>query len=167
MGTEAVVAHDQQYCVVVALLARRIPLERARELAQEAWTKLMERQQDGGLARIELPGLVIRQAFFLEQDRVRAERVRASASVTELAAAPELAASPEGRVMSRQLLARAREALARRPRHNRQIFELCYGDPTLSHAEAAQRLGVTIQHVRQTLYEVRRELRRLLEDGHD
>src|SRR5262245_60462429 len=55
--------HDHR--VVVALLARGVPLDRARELAQETWLRLMQSQREGRLRELSLPGLAITQARFL------------------------------------------------------------------------------------------------------
>src|SRR5438045_1493857 len=51
--------------IVVALLARGIALEEARELAQETWLRLMQQQRTGKLAQLTLPGLAIVQAGYL------------------------------------------------------------------------------------------------------
>jgi len=159
---EAIARHNQR--LVVALLARRIRPDRARDLAQEAWTRLMEQQRRGVLLRIELPGLAIRQALFLAQDFLRAESLRQGADESRLLRTPSGEPSVEQRIMSRQMLHRARAMIGSLPPRNREIFELCYDDPHLSHASAAEHLGVSVQHVRQTLCEVRKRLRQLLKE---
>src|SRR5688500_4859484 len=55
--------HDHR--VVVSLLARGVPLDRAKELAQETWLRLIENQRAGRLPALSLPGLAIVQAGFL------------------------------------------------------------------------------------------------------
>src|SRR5689334_22497165 len=57
--------------VVLSLLAAGAPIERAKELAQEAWLRLVEQQRAGRLERIELPGLAMRQARYLWLEDVR------------------------------------------------------------------------------------------------
>src|SRR5688572_19869115 len=76
--------HDHK--VVVALLARGIPLDRARELAQETWLRLIERQRAGRLPVLVLPGLAIVQAGYLASND-RRRPVPASAPTGEPAAA--------------------------------------------------------------------------------
>jgi RNA polymerase sigma-70 factor (ECF subfamily) len=158
---EAVARHNRR--VVVALLARRVTLDRAQDLAQEAWAMVMEQRERGVLKRIELPGLVIRQALFLAQDASRVgKRDGRGAEVQADRASSE--PTPEENAMSRQTLARARRFISSLPPGSRRMFQLCCDGPFLSHAEAAERLDVSVQHVRQTLYEVRKELRRVLEE---
>ena len=50
---EAIRLHDRR--VVLSLLALGLSSDRARELAQAAWTRLIEQHARGGLAEIELP----------------------------------------------------------------------------------------------------------------
>jgi RNA polymerase sigma-70 factor (ECF subfamily) len=61
--------HDHR--VMMSLLAHGLPLDRAREIAQAAWTRLMENDRAGKLADIQLPGLAIAQARFLATDERR------------------------------------------------------------------------------------------------
>src|SRR4051812_35422239 len=76
---ELIARHDHR--VVVSLVARGLRLPEARELAQQTWARLIAQQCAGRLARLELPGLAIRQAAFLALDAARAERAdRARAS---------------------------------------------------------------------------------------
>jgi RNA polymerase sigma factor (sigma-70 family) len=145
--------------VVVALVARRIPPQQARDLAQEAWTRLIERED--ALGRIELPGLVIQQALFLARDEARSERRQQALPFDPVAA---IEAGPEPRYLSAEALSRARGVIASLPARTRQIFERCCEHPELSHAEVAQQLDVSVQHVRQTLYEVRKRVREMLEE---
>src|SRR5690606_16376892 len=58
--------HGQR--VVVSLLARGLRPARAKELAQEAWMRVIERHREGRLAELKLPGVVITQANFLVLD---------------------------------------------------------------------------------------------------
>jgi RNA polymerase sigma factor (sigma-70 family) len=154
---QEIARHGQR--VVVALVARRIPPHQARDLAQEAWTRLMERE--ASLTRVELPGLVIQQALFLARDEARAERRRDALPPDPI---PLVEAGPEPRYLSAEALSKARGVIASLPARSRQIFEQCCEHPEVPHAEAAERLGVSVQHVRQTLYEVRKRLREQLEE---
>src|SRR5262245_10499000 len=91
--------HDRK--VVVALLGRGVPLERAREVAQEAWLRLMERQRAGRLTELMLPGLAIVQAAFLAANERRRDGYSAGAG-----ALPEAAGGPtlEEAAISRERL---------------------------------------------------------------
>src|SRR2546430_27606 len=75
ISDDAIRRHDRQ--VYLSVLALGVAPERARELTQAAWTRLLEQHRRGALAEIELPGLAIRQARFLalnELERTRVER---------------------------------------------------------------------------------------------
>lgn len=156
--------HDHR--VVVSLLARGIALPDARELAQKTWTRLIGQQQAGRLERLELPGLAIRQAHFLAVDAARRQRVAAAHVVggeTGEVVVDE-SASAEDRLIHREQLARATAALAQCSPAARRVFELLYAQPGLSHRDAAEHLGLSVQRVRQTLCEVRARLRAALDD---
>src|SRR5262245_40887108 len=66
---EAIARHDRR--VVGALLARGVRAERAKELAQEAWTRLIQKHKEGALTEVKLPGLAIKQALFLAKTDAR------------------------------------------------------------------------------------------------
>ena len=152
--------HDRR--VVLSLVARGVRLDRAREIAQETWARLVERHRLGELPRVELPGLAITQAGFLARDDVRRAR-----AVTSIEAAADLAdpgVSADERLVSQERLERARAELGRCPPQARRVFEAVYEHPEEPHAEAAKRLGISVQRVRQTLCEVRARLRRALEE---
>jgi RNA polymerase sigma factor (sigma-70 family) len=154
--------HDHK--VVVALLARGVALAQARELAHQAWIRLIAQQRAGRLDRLELPGLAIRQASFLALD---AARRRAAGTRGETTADADAVAGPEAsiedRLIGREQLARAEAELARCSPQARKLFALLYGNPGMRHAEAARRLGLSVQRVRQTLCEVRARLRVAIE----
>jgi len=57
----AVVAKHERR-VLVALVARGAPIDVAREVAQQAWLRIYEQHRAGRLAKLELPGIVVRQA---------------------------------------------------------------------------------------------------------
>jgi RNA polymerase sigma factor (sigma-70 family) len=160
---EALVAlHDRR--VVVSLLARGVPLDRARDLSQETWARLWEQQRAGKLGRLELPGLAVRQASFLAIDEARR---RARSRAEDIDAASEL---PDGArridddLVSKERAARALSELERLSPRAREVFTAVYERPDIPHAETADRLGLSVQRLRQTLCEVRARLRAAMED---
>jgi RNA polymerase sigma factor (sigma-70 family) len=147
--------------VIVALLARGVPLERAKELAQETWLRLMEQQRAGRLTELTLPGLAIVQAGFLAaNERRRASPVMLTEALSEVAGGP----SAEEALASRQRLDRVAAALAACPPGPRRVFELCYDHPELGYAEVARRVGLSAQRVKQIVFEVRKRLRAALDE---
>lgn len=162
-----VARHDHR--VVLSLLARGLRMARARELAHETWLRLIAQQRAGRLARLELPGLAIRQAAFLALDDARRREPEQSAGEDSLAALIDPAASVEDRLISREQLRRAQAELERCSPSARRVFSAVYADPGMPHAEAARRLGMSVQRVRQTLCEVRARLRAAIESeaSHD
>jgi RNA polymerase sigma factor (sigma-70 family) len=143
--------------VLVALLADGLSLSAADEVCQETWSRLWAQQQRGALERLELPGLAVTQARFLARDRFRQEKVRAlrpepEAQTTEV----------ESAIISRQQLERVSAALARCTAHQQRIFLLAQQDG-LPHAEIASQVGLSLQRVRQIIFEVRTKLRAELE----
>jgi len=148
--------------VVVSLLARGLLIDRARELAQETWLRLIESQRAGRLARLELPGLAIVQAGFLAANERRA-LVPGAALDGETLPAP--GGNAEDRAIDRQQLERVRRALGACSPSARRVFEFVYDHPELTYPEAAARLGLSSQRVKQIVCEVRARLRRSLEEG--
>jgi RNA polymerase sigma-70 factor (ECF subfamily) len=153
--------------VVVALLARGIRIDRAKDIAQEAWMRLVEQQRLGKLDRLQLPGLAITQATFLA---LEAQRRDAGARRHDPIDEPKIAsalADPRGdaesRMMTEERVARTVEVLSRCSPSARKVFRLAYGGEGLSHAEVARRVGLSLQRVRQILCEVRAKLRAELE----
>jgi RNA polymerase sigma factor (sigma-70 family) len=153
--------------VVVALLARGIRIDRAKDIAQEAWMRLVEQQRLGKLDRLQLPGLAITQATFLA---LEAQRRDAGARRHDPIDEPKIAcalADPRGdaesRMMTEERVSRAVEVLSRCSPSARKVFRLAYGGEGLSHAEVARRVGLSLQRVRQILCEVRAKLRAELE----
>ena len=69
-----VAKHDHR--VVVSLLARGVRIDRAKDLAQEAWMRLVEQQRAGRLTHLQLPGLAIAQAGFLSLEAARRDGAR-------------------------------------------------------------------------------------------
>lgn len=156
----SIAAHDRR--VLLLLLAMGLRIDQAKEIAQATWMRLFEQQQSGRLPRVELPGLALRQARFLALDELR----RQGRSVELSAIEPELesgAPSAETTLIQRQELERALAALERCSPSARRVFLAVYEAPEASHADAAQRLGLSIQRVRQVLCEVRKRLRQAME----
>jgi len=156
--------HDR--CVVLSLLAAGAPPQRAKELAHDAWARLIEQQRLGRLAEFELPGLAIRQARFLWLDELRARARAASGTVGEeaLAAVADAQATAEERCLSADRLARARGVLDALPESSRRVFLMIYNNPDRPHTEVAAQVGLSVQRVRQILCEVRKRMREALEE---
>jgi RNA polymerase sigma-70 factor (ECF subfamily) len=151
--------HNQR--VILSLLAAGAPPARARELAHDAWSRLVEQQRLGRLPRLELPGLVIRQARYLWLDETRRRAGEGESVLQEL---PDPAPTAEERYLTRDQLARAAARLAGLSESAQRVFRLVYENPAMSHADAAAELGLSVQRVRQTLCEVRKQLRATLEE---
>lgn len=156
--TELIARHNRR--VLLSLLAHGVLPAQAKEMAQEAWLRLITQADARKLDRLELPGLAIRQALFL----ARSEARKPGQSVEALDAAPEASTeSPEALYFSRERLQKAHERLQDLAPSARAVFERLYGDPQLSHAEVAARVGLSVQRVRQIVCEVRKVLRAELE----
>ncbi|MGC4118628.1 MAG: sigma-70 family RNA polymerase sigma factor [Myxococcales bacterium] len=162
--------------VTVALVARGVPLEKAKDLAQAAWMRLVEQQRAGKLQALLLPGLAIAQAIFLWREEAR----RAGGMTLQLDEAAQVAdgaADPEARALGKQQLERAQQELEACSGSAREVFRLAYEGTGMAHAEIAQRTGLSLQRVRQVLTEVRKRLREAVgpsgpeakgeEQGHD
>lgn len=154
--------------VVVSLLAKGVRVDRAHELAQETWARLVQQQQRGLLTELRLPNLALTQAAFLAADDARrARRESISGAVEEL---PERqhpvdpSVSAERRLLSEEQLSRAHAALAQVSPGARTVFLLACDGQELPHAEVAARVGLSVQRVRQILCEVRKKLRSALEE---
>jgi hypothetical protein len=100
--------------VVVTLLARGIPIERAKELAQDAWMRVMQNHRAGKLRDLHLPGVVIAQADFLARDdRRRTSRRKERGMASAVAVDPDANPAPvdlEARLAARQQQGRGRPA---------------------------------------------------------
>jgi len=156
---DAIRQHDRR--VYLSVLALGLSPDRAREIAQAAWTRLIEQHHKGALAELELPGLAIRQARFLAFNEIK--RTRTEGRV--LAAVPDPEGSPdvERLVGSRQEIERVLAALATCSSTARKIFHLVYATPGGSAATAAKEVGLSLQRVRQILCETRAHIRRAME----
>lgn len=155
---DAVRRHDRR--VYLSVLALGLPPERAREITQTAWTKLIEQHQRGALPEIELPGLAIRQARFLAFNELSCNRTESLV----LAAVPDPPSAPDAErvVGSRQEIERVLAALATCSPTARKVFRLVYATPGGTASHAAKEVGLSLQRVRQILCETRRHIRRAL-----
>jgi RNA polymerase sigma factor (sigma-70 family) len=158
-----VARHNQR--VVVALLGRGLGLERAKDIAQEAWLRLLEQQRAGKLRELKLPQLAITQATFLALDDAR--RGSRTLALSEHFDAADPRPLPPQKLIGEERLAQAERVLARCSPSARKVFALVYGGGGLSHAEVAERVGLSVQRVRQIVCEVRKELRREFEEDGD
>lgn len=143
-----------------SVLALGLASDRAREIVQAAWTRLIEQHASGRLADLELPGLAIRQARFLALNEL--ERAR-----TEKRVLTEMPVQPRGmdierQVHSREQMAKVIEALRSCSPTARKVFGLVYGTPGTSPAAVARELGLSLQRVRQILSETRMHIRNAL-----
>jgi RNA polymerase sigma factor (sigma-70 family) len=160
--------------IVVSLLARGVRIDRAKDIAQEAWIRLIEQQRAGRLSHLQLPGLAIAQAAFLSLEAARRDGSRgeplpldgdAGRIATDLV---DPAADAETRLLTSERVERAEQVLATFAPNARDVFRLTYGGEGLSHADVAKKVGLSLQRVRQILCEVRKELRAALEgEGHE
>jgi RNA polymerase sigma factor (sigma-70 family) len=157
--------------VVVSLLGRGMRLERAKDLAQDAWIRLIEQQRAGKLRSLQLPGLAVAQAAFLALEATRREAGARRHEPLDAPSSPELA-DPRGdaemHLLTEERMARAESVLSRCSPSARKVFHLVYGGEGMSHAEVAGRVGLSLQRVRQIVCEVRKELRKAFEGaGHE
>jgi RNA polymerase sigma factor (sigma-70 family) len=152
--------------VVVSLMALGLPVDQAEDLAHQAWMRLIEQRRSGQLKDLRLPGLIIVQARFLALNEIKRGQVKRRLAAPFDGLERRLASSspdPEAHLLSRERVDRACEALARSSRSAQDVFRYAYGDPPLSQAEVAERVGLSIERVRHVLCELRKELRAALE----
>lgn len=157
---QAVAQHDHR--LIISLLAAGLRLDEARDVAQEAWLRVMESAAAGRLERVELPGLVLRQASFIVADRQRARRLRLLAPAHEVEAL-SAAETAEGPTHARELLAVVKAELATATPRARGVFLAVFESPELGHEALAKKEGLSLQRFRQVLCEVRAKLRRGVE----
>jgi RNA polymerase sigma-70 factor (ECF subfamily) len=158
-----------EHRVVVSLLAMGIRIDEAKEIAQAAWVKLIDKDRNGELEKVELPGLAITQARFLALDQLKMEKTERQwidpLDEKTVRMATDESPSPEARIAKRQEVERALAVLAECSASAQHVFRLVYEDPTRAHADVAEEVGLSTQRVRQILCEVRKKLRRALEGG--
>lgn len=151
--------------VVVALVSRGIPLERAKELAQDAWLRVIDRHRAGLIPELQLPGLIITQASFLARDDLRREERRARLDEPRQHGAPMVALDLEQQLDARHRLRVVRGVLDQASPSARRVFGLLYGERALSPTEVAAELGLSVQRVRQIVCELRKRMRAELTDS--
>jgi RNA polymerase sigma-70 factor (ECF subfamily) len=161
MWGERVRQHD--HAVVLSLLALGLRPDRAREIAQATWLRLIEQEAAGALPVVELPGLAIRQARFLALDAIRRDAVERQRLADALEVDVDSDDAIERRLAGRQELERVKEVLAGCSPRARRLFHLLYGRG-MSAAEAAGELGISVQRARQLLCETRKKIRAALEE---
>jgi RNA polymerase sigma-70 factor (ECF subfamily) len=150
--------------VVLILLSRGIRADAAQDLAQEAWTRLVEQQRRGRLPRLVLPGLVVKQAMFLARDRARRGDARfRHVPLDDVDHGVDFEAS----LIARDRLDRARVVLGDCSASQQRVFRAIYARPGVSASEVASEVGLSVQRVRQIVCEVRKKLRGAMENNDD
>jgi RNA polymerase sigma-70 factor (ECF subfamily) len=155
--------HDRR--VFLSVLALGVRADRARDVVQTTWTRLMEKDRRGEISRDDLPALAVAQARFLALDELRRaseEKRRAGAPEPPLGRDD---ADAERLLLGKEQLERAAAALATCSPSAQKLFRLLYADRPLSYVQAAAELGLSLQRVRQIVCEVRKKLRLALEEG--
>lgn len=150
--------------VIVALIAFGVAPDRARDVAQEVWLRLIEQQRGGRLQALALPGLALRQARFFALDLLRRDTAQpvsmdTSAFDTTLDPCPGV----EQRVLDEEQLQRALAALHECNPTAQRVFVAVYEDPDRPQHDVAREVGLSLQRVRQVLCEVRKKLRSAIE----
>jgi RNA polymerase sigma factor (sigma-70 family) len=148
--------------VVVSLLARGVRIDRAKDIAQDAWIRLIEQQREGRLSHLQLPGLAVAQAGFMALEAARRMK-RTEPLEGEPEQLPDPSADAEMQLITEERLAKAEKILSRCSPSAKSVFHLVYGGEGLDHAEVAERLGLSLQRVRQIVCEVRKLLRAAVE----
>ncbi len=139
-------------------------MDRAKDIAQDAWLRLVEQQREGRLSHLQLPGLANTPARFVFLEWVRrGRRAEPLDDASEQVIDPR--ANAEATLLTEERFARAEKVLARCSPSARNVFKLVYGGEGLDHAEVATRLGLSLQRVRQIICEVRKQLRDSFEGG--
>lgn len=156
-----------QHTVVLALLANGIRLDEARELAQDAWARLYEQDANEKLETLELPGLVIRQAFFLLLENRRRSHTSSQREgrLDEAMSMADHHASPEETLSGRQVIGAVEAALEHASPRAQSVMAAVVSGPDALHAELAKSEGVSLQRFRQILCEVRAQVRAVLARG--
>jgi len=156
--------------VLLALLARGVPWDSAHDIVQQVWLRLVHQQRAGRLRSLTLPGLAIAQAGWLASEEARTRKRRETIMAEQaVAAAGETVdglghdtVDPEERAAQRERLELVQRELAMCPPRSRQVFQAVYGAGGRSHADVARELGISVQRVRQAVYEVRARMRAAL-----
>jgi RNA polymerase sigma factor (sigma-70 family) len=158
---EVIARHGRR--VVVSLLARGLPLDSAKELADDAWVRIIQQHRSGRLTELRIPGLVIVQALWMLRDD-RRRTMRREALGAAAGHDPAMLAEPdvEERLLAREQLRQVMKVVEGAPPTARRVFELTYGEPPRSVNEVAEQLGISVQRVRQVACELRKRIRAAL-----
>jgi RNA polymerase sigma-70 factor (ECF subfamily) len=149
--------------VVVSLLARGLPLERAKELADDAWVRIIQQHRGGRLKELRVPGLVIVQALWMMRDDRRRTMRREALGAAGMRDPSALAEHDvEERLLAREQLRQVIKVVEGAPPTARRVFELTYGEPPRTASEVAEVLGISVQRVRQVACELRKRIRAAL-----
>jgi RNA polymerase sigma-70 factor (ECF subfamily) len=158
-------AHNRR--VVVSVMALGFAIDVAEDIAQQAWMRLMEQNERGRFSEIKLPGLAIAQARFLALSKRRSHGKQSSRLIpVDDMVRPLPTAEPRAdeRLVERERLERAVAELGQCSDKAQRVFRMLYDDPRPTHKEIAAEIGVSVQRVRQIVWEVRTRLRTKLEE---
>ncbi|MCY3940506.1 MAG: RNA polymerase sigma factor [Gammaproteobacteria bacterium] len=137
---------EEHNAALVRFLAARLHSdEEAREIAQEAYVRLLGLNEPDAVNHFR--AYLFRVAANLANDRLKQRKRRASLRKTALAGVEESSPSPEKAVLAAQELAIVREALAELPSKCRTAF-LLYKVHQLSITETAARMELSVRMVR-------------------
>jgi RNA polymerase sigma factor (sigma-70 family) len=157
--------------IVVSLVAAGVRPDRAVDLAQATWTRLMEQDRAGKLAEIRLPGIALAQARLLaleERRRAGVELRRCESAIeNEEETVEAREADPEQQTLDREQVERALAIVAAAAPTAQHVFRLIYGDPPVAYERAAEEVGLSLQRVRQIACELRAKIREALEGERD
>lgn len=148
--------HDR--CVVAFLMCRGASRPQARDLAQDTWLRLMERQLQGRLNEIRLPGLALHTAKFLLSN---ARQKRREDLPDRWPPSDVSTRSHEEIVAARCTIDALERALHDLPQRAQDVFRMTYQEH-LDAKTIAQRLGLSHNRVRHILSDARKDLRKVL-----
>ena len=136
---------EEHNVALVRFLAARLHSdEEAREIAQEAYVRLLGLNEPDAVNHFR--AYLFRVAANLANDRLKQRKRRASLRKAALAGVEESSPSPEQAVLAAQELAIVREALAELPSRCRTAF-LLYKVHQLSITETAARMELSVRMV--------------------
>ena len=137
---------EEHNAALVRFLAARLHSdEEAREIAQEAYVRLLGLDEPDAVNHFR--AYLFRVAANLANDRLKQRKRRASLRKAAFAGAEESSPSPEKALLAAQELAMVREALKELPSRCRTAF-LLYKVHQLSIAETATRMELSVRMVR-------------------
>ena len=159
---EVVCRYD--HTVFLSLLARGLTPDRARDVAQMTWLRLIEKHRD--VTKLCFPGVAVVQARFLALDLIRQEQRTLKIVEPYGDTVPDAAdgLDVESRVMRRGQLDRAVKEISRMHRTAQHVFRLTYGGTGYSTKEVAIKVGISEQRVRQIHSEIRQRIRPILQE---